>query len=647
MTQRRSTVVALNYHRVVAAPEVAPRHLLHTVTSEVLRAQLDRCRQLGEITGLDRVARFEDLGELVFLLTFDDVPAVTLGTIEQLIQEGVPHTVSVCGSLAEAGQGWRDKVYAITRHASRARVLEAVTGLLGGFPEDPEEFSFYHFTKTAKLHPRRVIEGLVEPLFDELAPDVRESAGGRQYAGWSDIAELAQSPFVTIANHSWSHMSFEELSSAEREADILRAHTAIEGCTGRTPHCFTVPFGHVTQELLVDLSSIAGRLGYRVLLWTEGRATRVVEPYLGREIVNLLRIDVSPTLAGFEQQLRSSLLDPLEGPVSLLPRSSHREALKLESVSDQPRSGALESVLRPAKDYASSPQFYDYAFTSNPYRGERPDYVLASSRLGPEAIAYAFHSRFNVGRQRVSGIYVAGWRRMPRAGHLASTAVFRRLLEDEPVVGVYKPSSESAPALGGWTAVEVFVHTLELTNAQNLARASRSQRADREFEVERLSCYEESLDELASAMVAGRFTIAREPALYRWRLDAYPLARSSYVVLSEQRVPVAFAALLSTRDAAAVADFALSDPVWRRPLFEAAIAAAVETGARTLTVETSSKACSRELSCSFGASCVTFRNHYLLAGELLRGLPAEACKDGLWDERFVHETQMTGDVLLR
>lgn len=641
MTRRRSTVVVLNYHRVVPTPEPGPPHMLHTVLTETFRRQIDRCCTLGSITTLDAVVNHTGLGTLAFLVTFDDVPAVSVGAMETLAQDGVPYAVSVCAGLAEAGRGWRDKVYAITRHAPHERVLDAVGMALGEPPPNPDSFSFYHFTKSARLHPDRIMRDLVDPLFDELPATVRAPMHQRAYVGWPVVVRLSRHPLVTLANHSWSHATFDHLTSAERRSDIIRAHAAIESATGDAPRHFTVPFGHVTQELLVDLTAVAYELGYRTVLWTKARANLVVEPYLRRHVLHLLRIDVAPTIAGFEKQLQQALQAPLEGPAALLLRAQHRDQIVVTSGSDHRRSAVLETLLRPGKDYAASPEFYDYAFTSNPYRGTRSDYAVASSSAGHEAIAYAFHTRFAIGAARADGLYVASWRRLPRSGRLAGSAVFRRLVGGEAVVGVYKASGDSAPALRGWTVVDVFEHTIDVTTATSAAREGRS------YDVVRLATYDPLLDALASAATAGRFTVAREAQFYRWRIDRYPLARATYVVVLDRGAPVAFAALLTLRNVAAVADFAAPAASWRRSLFEAAFAAAADAGARTVTVETSSHACSRELTEVFGGRCLPFQNHYRIARELSQTLPAEACTGGVWNERFVHETQVTGDVLLR
>ena len=162
-----------------------------------------------------------------------------------------------------------------------------------------------------------------------------------------------------------------------------------------------------------------------------------------------------------------------------------------------------------------------------------------------------------------------------------------------------------------------------------------------------LDAYDLALDPVAAATTAGRFTVARDVTFYRWRLDRYPLACSRYVVLRDRGAVVAFAALLTIRDAASVADFAVPDPAWRPALFDASLAEAAAGGARTVTVETSSHAASAELVERYGARRTHFQNRYRLTDELLGSLPPDACPDGAWDERFVHETQLTGDVLLR
>jgi hypothetical protein len=191
-----------------------------------------------------------------------------------------------------------------------------------------------------------------------------------------------------------------------------------------------------------------------------------------------------------------------------------------------------------------------------------------------------------------------------------------------------------------WTSIEVFAHRVELPAWTDPARSDA-------LGVTHLSAYSDSLSPLVRAFVAPRFTVARDGDFYRWRVDGYPLAKPTYVVLSEAGEPRAFAVLLTSGESAAITDFIAPDPTWRLPLFDAAFAAAAQAGATIATVETSCRVCSRELVESFAAACERFRNYYLIAPEVLGELPQEACPQGAWDERYVHETHVTGDVLLR
>jgi peptidoglycan/xylan/chitin deacetylase (PgdA/CDA1 family) len=82
--------------------------------------------------------------------------------------------------------------------------------------------------------------------------------GATDLMTWAQLAELAQSPLVTIGNHSASHLHLPEHPGEEAVADILRAQNRLEQELGFAPAIFAYPFG----ELSLDLKSVVRELGF-------------------------------------------------------------------------------------------------------------------------------------------------------------------------------------------------------------------------------------------------------------------------------------------------------------------------------------------------------------------------------------------------
>ena len=87
-------------------------------------------------------------------------------------------------------------------------------------------------------------------LIDQGAPDLMT---------WAQVAELAQSPLVTIGNHSAGHLHRPEHAAEKATADILRAQNRLEQKLGFAPDIFAYPFG----ELSLDLKAAVRELGFK------------------------------------------------------------------------------------------------------------------------------------------------------------------------------------------------------------------------------------------------------------------------------------------------------------------------------------------------------------------------------------------------
>lgn len=67
-----------------------------------------------------------------------------------------------------------------------------------------------------------------------------------------------------IGNHTFNHPDISKLSSSQIEDEILKCEETLVKLTGKKPRLFRPPFGSYNEK---TLSSIAQKLGYKIILW--------------------------------------------------------------------------------------------------------------------------------------------------------------------------------------------------------------------------------------------------------------------------------------------------------------------------------------------------------------------------------------------
>jgi peptidoglycan/xylan/chitin deacetylase (PgdA/CDA1 family) len=635
-------VVALNYHRVGLVDPDNPLHRLHTVPLEVFEAQLDLVQRRGRVVCLDDVRECRGLADLNYVICFDDVPVGALGGIDAALGRGLPLTLSVCGQLASQGWGERDKVYCIDKHIEPDELARFTHARLPAEALPVGDVSFYHLTKRDDLDPDLVAEALVNPLFARVEQAARRHLSAA-YLSWDTLrARFASHPLVTVANHSWSHANLAALPRARLAAEIGRSHRMFAHELGRPARYFTVPFGRFSQRLAADCVEILHPLGYLGVLWVGTAANLVRGPYRS-QLLQLTRLHAPATVEELAARLRELDGNRLEAAVWQVRPKAHNRPVALVESSDEQRSLQHEMIVRQGKDYASDPVFYRYQFTDNPHKGDRADYYAAECDGRIEATAYNFHTAFCLDGVTVPGVYLASWRKLPESRPAAAGMLVQRMTAREPVVGVYCPSAEAAMAFHRWNRVLVHRITLAASLAAPVWDFER-----RPYQTTVLDRFDDALAALCAA-TAGRagFTVARPGPYQRWRHESYPLAQCRYVVLTRQDRPVAFAVVLLQAGRASIADFHAAASQHYPILIGAAAAFAGSLGAATVTLETSSARLAAYVASAFGGTRTQFENFYHLNVARLAdvGVPAEAPRR--WSSWRFHETQTTGDVLIR
>lgn len=636
MTSRAPVIIAVNYHRIGNIDPGNPLHRLHTIAPAVFAEQVAHMRQLGRIVSLAQARAARDLADVNFVLCFDDVPISAAPAISTLTSAGTPVTVSVCGRLATDGWGSRDKVYAIEKFCSPTVIAEHVAA------RTPElarlGLDFYHLTKSDAADPGRIDRELVDPLFDTIADQAGAYFAEPGYLLWPQVRQLASNPLVTLANHTFSHRNLAALTAGALEREIAVSHLTFAKHLGQPPRWFTVPFGRFTQELALDLIPALKGLGYHGVLWVGAAGTTIGRRYR-HQLLQLTRLHAEPTAAGFSAQVEQAVETAGDAAIWRVAATPHTDAVTVVASSDPGPSIAAEMVLRQGKDYSADPRFYAYQFTTNPFKGSRPDYyaVLRDGRI--EATAYNFHTRFCLDGVKIPGVYLSSWRKLPHAHRTAAARLLQKMLASEAIVGVYRPNPAIAAAFARWHRVPVHHLTLP---------ASGPCPPPDGYDLSVSTTWPDEAESLVRTSVhrAG-FTVARDGIYQQWRHGTYPLARCRYLLVRCGGHLAAVAVLLQGRQSMSIADFHLADGSAGPALLQSVMHLAAEQ-ALTVTVETSDPGLAAHAQTLPGAQAEVFSNYYHFNTALLTHLGIGATTlmarlDGL----AFHETATTSDVLIR
>ncbi|MDH6522336.1 polysaccharide deacetylase family protein [Streptomyces sp. SAI-090] len=630
-------IIGVNYHRIGDVDPANPYHRLHTVPHVVFARQLDWMRARGAIVSPDQ-ARAADLpADVNFVLCFDDVPLSALTGIGLLRSQGLPVTLSPAGVLADDGLGWRDKVYAIEKYADPEHIAQHVADHL---PEAARlKSTFYHLTKSADLDPDQVRTRLIDPLYATVQDRAALFFAERGYLTWPQLRELARDPKVTVANHTYQHDNLAALGRDAVRAEVERAHAHFTRQMGASARYFTVPFGRLTQHLALDLLDPLVSLGYEGILWVGSGGVSVHGPYK-HQVLHLIRVHAAETADGFTDQVEAAVRGATRAAIWQVPEVAHLRPVQIVQDSSARRAAVLEMVLRQGKDYASDPAYFHHQFTANPYRGTRADYCMVEADGYPEAIAYHFHTPFAVDGQRVPGIYLSGWRKLPHAHATAAGRLLRALLDHEPVVGVYRPNPEIHTAFRAW-------HRIRVTQLDLPASAHNRSTGQAAFSATESSAFPADCEDLCAASVqrAG-FTVARDGSYHHWRHATYPAAPATFLSVRSAGRPIGIAVTLHLRQVTHVVDFHLAAHEDADHLLAAVRTHAAGHGCAAVRWETTNAPLIHTAVEHYGAMTTTYDNFYRFNSSLLAShgvaLPGER-----WRGLQLHESATTSDVLPR
>jgi peptidoglycan/xylan/chitin deacetylase (PgdA/CDA1 family) len=643
-------VFVFNFHRIGNVDPKNPFHKLHTVGEKLFKTQMLFLSFFGKFVSLEEIRNNKNLSKLNFALTFDDGSRSILKVIPFLRKRNIPYGICLCTEILEKGYGTRDKVYIIIQKIKKEKLYDFVKEKMGNTWNIPmEEFSFYHFSKSNNRDVSFIEDKIINPLFETIDDTAKIIEMEQPYFTIDDIKKhFIGDKLATIVNHSHRHINQANSTYEEIKKDIQTSIDIFSKDLNFTPVYYAVPFGTVKQNLLVNLTNILRENNYRGILWVSCNSNIIKNKYES-QMMQLTRIHNAKSYTEIIKTLIISLLESQSSVISLVYERSFSNNNTPEVIAGYEPQPALafENLVSQGKDYSSDIEFYNYLFTKNPYKNQMPDYY-AVQKTGTntiESIGYNFYIQFNLNDVLINGNYWRSWRKLPftmASGRLP----FFEAVKHTAISAIYKPSA-AAEYVGSkkvsWKKIMVQGHILNI---------SKNRRKIEPYnENVNIEVYEACPDIIKlltkKANEKYYFSIHRTPEFYKWRYDSYPLAEVRYLILYENNIPKGYFVTLQNKKLIFISDFFCESTEYFSILLQKCIYLSVSLKLRSVGIETSLIEISKYIKKNYISKHYEFSNVYAFNEKFTEMKQLFNETEAKWSELVFHETQASGDVLLR
>jgi peptidoglycan/xylan/chitin deacetylase (PgdA/CDA1 family) len=650
LSKKEKLVFLFNFHRIGTVNKKNPFYILHTVSEKLFRIQIRFLSLFGEFVSLNDIRDYENLSKINFSVTFDDGSSTVLKIIPYLREKSIPYAICLSTEVLEKGYGIRDKVYMIINNIDENKLFDFVEQKIGKqIGVDKDNFSFYHITKDARLDSSFVENEIINPLFKTINNWEKIIEDEKPYFSIDDIKKnFVDDALATIVNHGDRHFNMTNSSNEEIEEDMQRSMDKFKKYFSIEPKYYAVPFGSITQNLLINLTNILREYNYQGIMWVNNSGNIIKNKYKA-QLLQLTRIHNPTSFARIIIAIVTSMLKSQSTIISLIQNgfSSNENAPKIIAGHEPHLALAFENLVSQGKDYASDIKFYNYLFTMNPYKNWMPDYYAVKQPEHDmiESIGYNFYIQFKLQDELINGVYWRSWRKLPFAMAPGSLP-FYEAVKHTPIIAIYKPSA-TAEYVGGkkvsWKNVRVEGHIL---NVSKNRRTEEKLKENAFIEVYD-SCPNVIKSLLKKANKKYYFSIHRTPEFYKWRYDSYPLAKVRYLILQEDNIPKGYFVTLNNGEMMFISDFFCASTGYFSILIQKCLNLCSSLRLGSLGIETSLYKISEHIKTNYNSEQYEFNNIYAFNEEFseVKHLSKKICSK--WQELVFHETQASGDVLLR
>lgn len=237
---------------------------------EVLRSLRNADTDIVTLDEVQRRLAAKDFRRRFVALTFDDGYRDNRDHALPILRKyEAPFTLFAPSSFAEGtGDLWW---IALERAIARADRIEVpVEGALKAFDCSTDEAKDETFAAVYWWLRSLADEGEMRQIIRELALEHRVDVGSicREFCmDWSELAEFARDPLVTIGAHTDTHIMLAKASPEAARADIERGAAELHRHLGRRPEHFSFPVGDPTSAGPREFG-IASELGFKTAVTT-------------------------------------------------------------------------------------------------------------------------------------------------------------------------------------------------------------------------------------------------------------------------------------------------------------------------------------------------------------------------------------------
>lgn len=662
-TGQKETVF-YNFHRIGTIDASNPFTRLHTISAPQFKEMINFVQKLGPFVSLDDIRNYDGLPPLSFCLTFDDVSSTVLSVIPFLKKRKIPFALCPCTKITEEGMGVRDKVYWIISHYSQKQLQEWIQSncsfseeLLENYvtknPSDNNNepnhnFDFYNFTKTDKVSHKLIEETIVNPLFENIPSKSFEiNSKESPYLSWNQLEELAKDPLVTIVNHGHNHYNISSMTAAEFNDDIDISNKIFKTHFGTTPKFFAVPFGNVTQKSACIVTETLRTHNYNGALWVSKFPSGNILPgKMNHQILHLFRNHTQSckTRLHTAAYLQKNLEKIFFGVTTSLPAEKNFSPIKIRENVAKERILAFENIVRYGRDHSSDPGFYDYMVNNATFENNIPETLSTVDENGQlQSIMYIIPARFCLGTEIIKGSLLSGWRKLPQSHPFGAGLLMKKATNQTPISGAYFPSKKTMSIYQdkGWMPVTAHRFWIDATKPCTL---------NSDFTVKEIKTAEfnKIIENFIESENKKHFLgIERSIALYKSRLDNYPLAKSRYFTLDKDGDILAFFAILQTSSTFAIVDFIYKESDHFFQLLAWINKTAQDENVKWIMFETSRKNILETMYAKHECPEMKVPVFYYISPKYIAEKPDLRNFEHTWNSVEHHQTMICCDVLLR
>ena len=525
--------IILNYHRIGNINPKNPFHRLHTISLSTFKLQIKFCSLIGKFVSLDDIYNSKLSSKLSFCITFDDVSNSIYSAIKWLDKEKIPFAICPCQQITEESLGWRDKVYLIEKFLNKKDIINSIKEKFPKINFDINE-SFYSLSKNLKFDQQKMINDMVNPLYEKVYLINSDKVSEKNYFTSDDLINLRDEfKDLKFVNHSFSHSKLNQLSNQQLFFEIDSCDKFLENLLGKKLDYFAVPFGGFDSQLCIALCEVMRSKNKKAIFWVSNHLNLDIG-YKPNKIKQFCRFHTSNTVVGLCKQNVTSFFKPhfLEETT----RKKRANSFKNSSIVFNPKISkilAFEDFARPIKDYSGNKSIFEKTYISNPYLLNGNHTIAEVQDNYITAIGQNLVMPFsNLENNKVVNLF-GNYRAIRGTSKMSAVILIEAVREYELSIS-YKPSKIAEPLLKRlrWNSIPIKKYTCDLDKL-NLVKKNPSfitdNNLDNIYEVERYNSNSSDIIEL---------TLSKQ--LLQWRVQNYILANPIYFILEENSEERAF-----------------------------------------------------------------------------------------------------------